>query len=367
MESFKTTDTAQIEEPEEPVVNPTQVTTVAPQEPSPIYPRPPTMSEYGELSHATEQTGLDESEEIMAKRPEPTQAMSALASVMMRSGQRKSVHVPDSVDVESADDGISGSPSKVSVKSHSSSPAQQHPPESLSASSVKPAPAPRPRPAAPKTDGERNSADMSETQNPEPKATPPLAAKPSPPKKPFKHEQALAETVDTQQPPVPVPRPRPVVATRPNSDGAALVGSQRSPVSMETRRPMSMALEGSMADSGLPIAMYSPTRPDAPEIPATAPVPQPRRIPGVFSTQHGAIGALAAAVTGRKTSPASSPASEGLPSLEAIESSGLREPLGHDDEAADNQDDTVERAAELVRLLHFTNELTQKINSRRLV
>jgi hypothetical protein len=75
----------------------------------------------------------------------------------------------------------------------------------------------------------------------------------------------------------------------------------------------------------------------------------------VFSTQHGAIGALAAAVTGRKTTPASSPAEEGLPSLDAIESAG-RESVGQDDAVTENQEDTDERPAELVRFCNWSFE-----------
>jgi hypothetical protein len=73
---------------------------------------------------------------------------------------------------------------------------------------------------------------------------------------------------------------------------------------------MSVAVEN-IAESALPIGgTMSPRESQPPpqaSINAGPPPTAPRRIPGVFATQHGAIGALAAAVTGRKVSPAPSP------------------------------------------------------------
>ena len=85
--------------------------------------------------------------------------------------------------------------------------------------------------------------------------------------------------------PVPVPRTSISNAPRPKSENP---GSATS-TTFESKRPMSIAV-----DSGIPEEVDASTAP--------APVPVPRRIPGVFAGQHGAIGALAAAVTGKRTS-----------------------------------------------------------------
>lgn len=105
--------------------------------------------------------------------------------------------------------------------------------------------------------------------------------------------------------PAPVPRPRPPPGAQSYDRPASgvTVGSER-PTSGYSERPVSNYSSGER-----PVSNYSAGEVGTPteETPAEEILdqhpqeesPKPKRIPGVFATSHGALGALAAAVTGR--------------------------------------------------------------------
>jgi hypothetical protein len=112
-----------------------------------------------------------------------------------------------------------------------------------------------------------------------------VAPKPTPPKRPVKNIANDSQKLTPAETEVPVPIPRTgsnekVSTNRPQSD-VVMHTEDTSPI--EIKRPMSMIDDYEIRE----------------ESGAQAIAP-PKRIPGVFATQHGAIGALAAAVTGRR-------------------------------------------------------------------
>ncbi|KAI8821131.1 uncharacterized protein EV422DRAFT_529276 [Fimicolochytrium jonesii] len=126
--------------------------------------------------------------------------------------------------------------------------------------------------------------------------------------------------------PIPTPRPRPVPSVRPASQiSTSTAGGNERPQSQYSERPQSHYSERPPSHYGSPshaaaqtpinerpqstYSVDSPSPPShageqtIPEDSAPAPPvesPKPRRIPGMFGTNHGALGALAAAVTGRQ-------------------------------------------------------------------
>jgi hypothetical protein len=133
------------------------------------------------------------------------------------------------------------------------------------------------------------AADMPSQNAAEPLSDAPTEAraapKPTPPKRPVKNivnESQKPIFADTEIP-APIPRTgsnEKFSTNRPQSD-VIMNTEDTSPV--EIKRPISMIDEYEFREVG-----------------GAQTVAPPKRIPGVFATQHGAIGALAAAVTGRR-------------------------------------------------------------------
>ncbi|KAJ3013484.1 hypothetical protein HKX48_005730 [Thoreauomyces humboldtii] len=111
-------------------------------------------------------------------------------------------------------------------------------------------------------------------------------------------------------PPVPVPRPRPASVVRTSADRPPSHAEQRPPSQLgNSERPQSMA--------SLHEAASDPNGDQAEPIVEES--PKPRRIPGIFSTNHGALGALAAAVNGRPERGFGRSASQEIPVDEVAE------------------------------------------------
>ncbi|KAI8917991.1 hypothetical protein BC831DRAFT_554019, partial [Entophlyctis helioformis] len=290
----------------------------------------------------------DAHHEIRAKKPMPTNAMMALASVMRGNGAssplRRSVVEVDPAETAAASD-----------DAHAHTHAQA------------PAVVPRPRPPVPEPSPARISATSLEDVNavhdaPSASAAPPPVAPRSAASRPASvavDHDAAAETDAAPAPapaPVPVPRPMPpataprarpasavdagassspdrppAVAPRPQSEivlesdvaahhdtptNPSPSPSAGGPPPVRPRPPAVASRPGSLvvndrpvshaSDDGLQAASGSTE--DVAAAPGSAstggaPVPPPKKIPGVFTTNHSALGALAAAMNARSSAP----------------------------------------------------------------
>ena len=230
---------------------------------------------------------VDLEAEHKIKKREPTQAMAALASVM-NAGRLRSEHPNDAPLEPQSLPLVEPAPA---VKPPKPTPSPRPP----LADSGKPTPAPRASKPTPAPNATSDESMRSSQESTDPVT---FSAKPMPPKRAVK-----SIPVDTHEPVVeaPVPRPRAVPLARPKSEAHP---SPERPDLSETSRPASVAVDD----------LPDPHAHSIPEA-AAIPAPAPRRIPGVFSTQHGAIGALAAAVTGRKSTPTNSPVDGAFPTM----------------------------------------------------
>ncbi|KAJ3174525.1 hypothetical protein HDU87_007117 [Geranomyces variabilis] len=120
---------------------------------------------------------------------------------------------------------------------------------------------------------------------------------PSIPPKPAARKSVLLDDAPTgsgeHHPTVPVPRPRPTSMARPPSTATSERPASQFSMHSERRQSTLSTAPDSSSPSHAPETVEEASPPDE-ESPKPA-----RRIPGVFSTNHGALGALAAAVNGR--------------------------------------------------------------------
>ncbi|KAJ3150508.1 hypothetical protein HDU86_006386 [Geranomyces michiganensis] len=120
---------------------------------------------------------------------------------------------------------------------------------------------------------------------------------PSIPPKPAARKSVALDDVPTgpaeHHPTVPVPRPRPTSMARPPSTATSERPASQFSTSSERRQSTHATVPDSSSPTHAPDAVEE-AAPPVEESPKPA-----RRIPGVFSTNHGALGALAAAVNGR--------------------------------------------------------------------
>jgi hypothetical protein len=165
-----------------------------------------------------------------------------------------------------------------------------------------------------------------------------IAHKPAPPRRPVKNianENPKPSQTELEHP-TPTPRPgiNPKTTTeRPQSEGILYAGDS-SP--LDIKRPMSMIEEPEYREEN--------------EAQISAP---PRRIPGVFATQHGAIGALAAAVTGKRNNSSSN--------LDSVSPTGANPNSIHTTDAVASVHDENENAQDSVSA--SADERSEKVNS----
>ncbi|KAJ3137564.1 hypothetical protein HDU90_001967 [Geranomyces variabilis] len=128
-------------------------------------------------------------------------------------------------------------------------------------------------------------------------ATPQPGHAPSIPPKPAARKSVHLDDAPTgsgeHHPTVPVPRPRPSSMARPPSTATSERPASQFSMHSERRQSTHSTAPDSSSPTHAPETVEEAT-PPAEESPKPA-----RRIPGVFSTNHGALGALAAAVNGR--------------------------------------------------------------------
>ncbi|KAJ3180393.1 hypothetical protein HDU85_004099 [Gaertneriomyces sp. JEL0708] len=261
------------------------------------------------------------------KKPKPTLAMSALASVMrgnnsshkspsssteasagadfddassVASRNRQSMYSdgrPASVYSEAATEEMGGGGRPKSYASTSTSGQMRKsmyddipPPSPPTASVEPPLQVPR-RPAKPSA-ASRRSMNIENVEVSSTASSSPIREGPPKPFPVQRKSAALDETesastpLDTAPAPAPAPRPKPVPRDRPASTvSTATAGSGMA------ERPMSV-VSSDLNHAAAPVEETAEEEVDQ---------PKPRKIPGVFATSHGALGALAAAVTGRSS------------------------------------------------------------------
>ncbi|RKO89449.1 hypothetical protein BDK51DRAFT_44777, partial [Blyttiomyces helicus] len=339
------------EEPTEPVESPAPTPAAHPTEPPPPVARPPATlprpAFHPELVEATPdaepappaQTDDEEppAAPIKPKKPQPSGAMNALASVMRGGTVRRAQATPQPQEEALVDDAADGESIR-SAHSEQQSLADRSSTYSLDATATEP-PAPRPRPPIPMVSPARRSTisdespmspvspahrmstsldHLSHPNHPAPapatRPRPPRAVASNPPAPaprptsvygsgPILPDDAPPAQATTEQahPPIPVPRPRPpkpAPADRPTSSAERPVSTTSS--SYPADRPAS-----AYAHPDRPVSAYFHADEDAPaaedeHVEEKPPPPPPKRkIPGVFATNHGALGALAAAMRGQ--------------------------------------------------------------------
>ncbi|TPX64079.1 hypothetical protein SpCBS45565_g06169 [Spizellomyces sp. 'palustris'] len=257
---------------------------------------------------------------VVPSRPKKAQgnaAMSALASVM-RGNQKAGDETPSEADETASI--ASGRGNRMSMYSDSGASAGRPtsmysetgdrrsvhhdiPPEESSGRF-------QPR-VAPSTPIRRGTYDEPQSPGSPPVGTiePPAPVPRRPPRPVPSHSPMRKSTTDdfSPSPPLPYVPPKPGAARKSThfDEAPAEVrpmppGTAPRPNSMASERPVSVVSAVSATDS---VPSHEESSSTAVEDHGEAPSPKPRRIPGLFATNHGALGALAAAVTGRSGPP----------------------------------------------------------------
>ncbi|KNC96047.1 uncharacterized protein SPPG_08642 [Spizellomyces punctatus DAOM BR117] len=252
------------------------------------------------------------------KKPQGNSAMSALASVMrgnQKTGDETASEADETASIASgrgnrmsmySDSGASaGRPTSMYSEAGDRRSVHQDTPSEESIGRFPPR-------VAPSTPIRRGTYDEPQSPGSPPVGTiePPAPVPRRPPRPVPSHSPMRKSTADDHSPSPPLPNvpPKPG-ATRKSThfdEVPAEVrpmppGTAQRPTSMASERPMSVVSTVSATDS---VPGHEEPSSTAVEDHGEAPSPKPRRIPGLFATNHGALGALAAAVTGRSGPPA---------------------------------------------------------------
>ena len=239
---------------------------------------------------------LDENGQINAKKPLPTNAMMALASVM-RTGQSKK-QASDEPETTDDVDASKESPPKPAARPNMPPPSPVRKSfMSLSNDDLNPQQETKNIQSPPQS--AENSVDSLQQQVPMPPVKPrnqPPPVAPRPKSSPFPDADNPVKPDSTEQSPT---RRAPAVAPRPKSEFIVSPSSETEFPNIEVKDknvlpPIQPRLKASdRTQSGVDSASQSPP---AESGEAEAPV---KKIPGIYGKQHGALGALAAAMQTR--------------------------------------------------------------------